>query len=181
VGKGTGLGLSIVYGIIKQHNGFINVYSQPGIGTTFKIYLPLIQTVAGEKQEIKEDAITGGNETILVADDDALFRELAERVFSMFGYTVITATDGHEALAAFKENRDKIDVVILDIIMPKMNGKEAFDEMRNIDPGIKGLFVSGYTGEILQKRGLIEQNLNFLSKPVNPKELLIKVREVLGG
>jgi PAS domain S-box-containing protein len=179
VGKGTGLGLSIVYGIVKQHKGFINVYSQPGIGTTFKIYLPLTQAVIEESPELKEGVIKGGKETILVADDDALFLDLAERAFSMFGYTVISAVNGSEALAAFKENRGKINLVILDIIMPKMNGKEAFDEMRKIDPDLKGIFVSGYTRDIIINKGLIDQSLNFLSKPVNPKELLTKVREVL--
>lgn len=179
-GKGTGLGLSIVYGIIKQHNGFINVYSQLGIGTTYKIYLPLIQTPVDEMHDSKDKVITGGSETILVADDDTFFRELANRVFSMFGYIVITAKNGSEALTIFRENMDKIDLVVLDIIMPKMNGKEAFDEMIKIAPQIKAIFVSGYTSEIINDRGLIDPNLNFVGKPVSPKDLLIKVREVLG-
>jgi PAS domain S-box-containing protein len=181
VGKGTGLGLSIVYGIIKQHNGFINVYSEPDKGTTFKIYLPLIQSATEGKDIREEEVLVGGTETILVVDDDTSLRELAEKFLRMFGYTIITAVDGEEALALFRENREKIDLVILDIIMPKMNGKDAFDEMRKINPDIKSIFISGYTRDIIHKRGLLDQSLEFVSKPLNPKKLLIKVREVLGG
>jgi len=181
VGKGTGLGLSIVYGILKQHDGFINVYSEPGQGTTFKIYLPLIHAEVAENLAGKEEILEGGTETILVADDDASLRELSEKFLGMFGYTIITAVDGRDALAKFRENRDKIDLVILDIIMPKMNGKDAFDEMRKINPNVKAIFISGYTGEIIHKRGLLDQTLVFVSKPLNLKRLLVKVREVLGG
>jgi len=108
-------------------------------------------------------------------------RELSEKFLGMFGYTIITAVDGRDALAKFRENRDKIDLVILDIIMPKMNGKDAFDEMRKINPNVKAIFISGYTGEIIHKRGLLDQTLVFVSKPLNLKRLLVKVREVLGG
>jgi PAS domain S-box-containing protein len=181
VGKGTGLGLSIVYGILKQHDGFINVYSEPGNGTTFKIYLPLIHAEVAVSPAGKEEILEGGTETILVADDDASLRELSEKFLVMFGYTIITAVDGLDALAKFRENRDKIDLVILDIIMPKMNGKDAFDEMRKINSDVKAIFISGYTGEIIHKRGILDQTLVFVSKPLNLRKLLIKVREVLGG
>lgn len=181
LGKGTGLGLSIVFGIIKQHNGFINVYSEPGKGTTFRTLLPLIRSKVTEKHARAEEVIENGAETILVADDDPLLRDLAEKALSMFGYTVITAVDGKDALARFKENKDRIDLVILDIIMPEMNGKEAFDKMRTINPAIKAVFISGYTSDIIRKRGLLEQGLEFVAKPLNLKQLLIKVRDVLGG
>ena len=181
VGKGTGLGLSIVYGIIKQHNGFINVYSEPGKGTTFKIYIPLIPSKVAKIETSKEEILEGGTETILVADDDAALRELAEKFLGMFGYTIITAVDGNEALAVFKENKDRIDLVILDIIMPNMNGKNAFAEMRKINPAVKAIFISGYTSDIIHKRGMLDQDLDFVTKPLNPKNLLIKVREVLRG
>jgi PAS domain S-box-containing protein len=179
VGKGTGLGLSIAYGIIKQHNGFIDVCSEPDKGTTFKIYLPLIHAAIAEKQTGKEETFERGTETILVADDDAAMRELVEKILTMFGYTVIMAVDGSDAVARFRANKERIDLVILDIIMPKMNGKEAFDEMRKLNPAVKGLFISGYTSDIVHKRGMLDQSLDFVSKPLNPKTLLIKIRDVL--
>ena len=181
VGKGTGLGLSIVYGIVKQHNGFINVYSEPGNGTTFKIYLPRTQPTGTEREAGTEVLLEGGTETILVVDDDASMRKLAEKFLGMFGYRVITAVDGNEALDRFRENREMIDLVILDIIMPKMNGKDVFDEMKKINPDIKAIFISGYTRDIIHKRGLLDLSLDFVAKPLNPKKLLLKVREVLGG
>lgn len=180
VGKGTGLGLSIVYGIIKQHNGLINIYSEPGKGTTFKIYLPLIHESITEKPTNTEEILEHGTETILVADDDASLRDLIEKVLCMFGYTVITAEDGADAFSKYSENKAKIDLVILDIIMPRMNGNEAFDEMRKLDPAVKGIFVSGYTSDFILTRGMLDQGLDFVSKPLNPKTLLIKVRKVLG-
>jgi PAS domain S-box-containing protein len=179
VGKGTGLGLSIVFGIIKQHNGFIKVYSEPGKGTTFRILLPLIQSTVTVKHTDVEDVLENGVETLLVADDDASIRALTEKAFTMFGYTVITAANGNEALARFKENKDRIALVVLDIIMPEKNGKEVFDEMKKINPAVRGIFISGYTSDIIQKRGLIDQGLEFVAKPLNLKHLLIKVREVL--
>ncbi len=180
VGKGTGLGLSIVYGIVKQHNGFINVYSEPGNGTTFKIYLPRTRSAGTERETGTEELLEGGTETILVVDDDASMRILAEKFLGMFGYRVITAVDGNEALDRFRENREMIDLVILDIIMPKMNGKDVFDEMKKINPDIKAIFISGYTRDIIHKRGLLDQSLDFVAKPLNPKKLLLKVRKVLG-
>jgi PAS domain S-box-containing protein len=179
VGKGTGLGLSIVFGIIKQHNGLINVYSEPEIGTTFRILLPLIQSTVAEKQIHLEEMIENGVGTILVADDDASIRVLVEKTLTMFGYTVITAMDGNDALVKFKENKDRIDLVVMDIIMPEINGKDAFNEMRKIDPALKVVFISGYTSDIIRKRGLFEQGLEFVEKPLNLKQLLSKVRDVL--
>jgi PAS domain S-box-containing protein len=180
VGKGTGLGLSMVFGIVKQHNGLINVYSEPGIGTTFRILLPLIQSAVTEIHARVEEVIENGVGTILVADDDAAIRALAEQALTMFGYTVITAVDGNDALVKFKENKDKIDLVIMDIIMPEMNGKDAFNEMRKIDPAVKVVFISGYTSDIIRKRGLFEQGLELVEKPLNLKQLLSKVHDVLG-
>lgn len=181
VGKGTGLGLSIVYGIIKQHNGYVNVYSEPDSGTIFKIYLPLIKAEIEDSQQSKAEVLQGGEETILVVDDDFLVRQLLEKTLCQFGYTVITAIDGNDAIEKFKENPSSINLVILDVVLPKLNGKEVFDEIIKINPDITAIFISGYTSEIIHKRGILDQSIEFLPKPLNPRQLLIKVRSVLGG
>ena len=182
LGKGTGLGLPIVYGIVKQHNGYINVYSEPGVGTTFTIYLPLLREDALLKANpVEEEVLKGGTETILVADDDATVLSLTEKVLKQFGYTVITAVDGVDAVAKFSDNRDKISLVILDVIMPNRNGKETFDEIRAMCPDMKALFISGYTADIIHKRGTLDKSLEFLTKPIRPMNLLRKVRDLLDG
>jgi CheY-like chemotaxis protein len=178
-GKGTGLGLSVVFGIVKQHSGFINVYSEPGTGTTFRILLPLVQSALAEILASEEFILERGVETILVADDDASLRDLAVKALDMFGYTVITAKNGSDALTRFNENKNKIDLVIMDIIMPGKNGKETFDEMRKLNPSVKAIFISGYTSDILLKKGLIEPDLELVTKPLHIKQLLLKVRKVL--
>ncbi|MGA2765303.1 MAG: response regulator [Spirochaetia bacterium] len=179
VGKGTGLGLSIVYGIVKQHNGFINVYSELNKGTTFRVYLPLTQSaVAGKKLE-KAMPAEGGTETILLGEDDPGVRELTRIFLEESGYSVIEAVDGDEAIAVFKDNQGRIDLVILDIVMPKRSGKSVADEIRVVNPKISVLFVSGYTANIIHQNGILEEGLNFISKPFSPEALLRKVREVL--
>src|SRR5574340_481418 len=129
VGKGTGLGLAVVYGIIKQHEGYVNVYSEPGKGTTFRIYLPLIASEAREEGKAhKEEPPARGTETILVAEDDESLRKLSSIVLTQFGYTVIEAVDGEDAVRQFMENKDRIQLLLFDLIMPKINGKEARSE-----------------------------------------------------
>lgn len=179
VGKGTGLGLAIAYGTIKQHNGYINVYSTPGGGTTFTIYLPLIKTEV-EETGLTELAIpAGGTETVLIAEDDAEVRKLTKSILTGFGYAVIEAVDGEDAINKFMENKDRIQLLLLDIMMPKKSGKVVYEEIRNIRPDVKALFTSGYAIDIIQKIGILEEGLNFVLKPISPKELLRKVREVL--
>jgi PAS domain S-box-containing protein len=180
LGKGTGLGLAIVYGIIKQHHGYIHVYSEKGMGTTFKIYLPVIEDkVEGKKEEALEQEVIGGGETILVAEDDATVRKLVTTVLRSFGYTVIEAADGDEAVARFSEHADSIDLVLTDTIMPKKNGREAFGEMRKIRPDVPALFTSGYSKEVLRNKKVIDDDPDFILKPVTPRELLKRVRETL--
>ncbi|HAP67480.1 MAG TPA: hypothetical protein DCQ99_06780 [Nitrospinae bacterium] len=179
VGKGTGLGLSIVYGIIKAHDGYINVYSEAGSGTSFKIYLPIIESeieVARKKEIIPPK---GGSETILIAEDEVTVREPAKFLLTGYGYKVIEAIDGEDAIKKFNENRDRIQLYILDVIMPKKNGKDVYNEIMKTKPDIKALFVSGYNEEVIHKKGILEKGLNFISKPFAPTEFLKKVREVL--
>ncbi len=179
IGKGTGLGLSIVYGIIKQHNGHINVYSEIGFGTTFTLYFPLVQPETKEEKKDEPVKPKGGTETILLAEDDDLTRDLTRTVLQKFGYTVIEAMDGEDAVARFKENIDRISLIILDVIMPKKNGKAVCEEVMQIKPDTKVLFVSGYTADIIHKKGIFEDNINFVSKPIIPDDLARKVRELL--
>ncbi len=178
-GKGTGLGLAIVYGIIKQHNGYINVYSEPGTGTTFKIYLPVV-TADTETVEVFEMAAPRkGSETVLLAEDDPMVRGLTKSLLEEFGYLVIEAVDGADAVEKFRLNEESIQLLILDVMMPRKNGKETYNEIKKIQPGIKALFMSGYTDDILSSTGVLEENLNFISKPFTQNVLLQKTREIL--
>jgi CheY-like chemotaxis protein len=179
VGKGTGLGLAIVHGIVKQHNGKINVYSEPGRGTTFKIYLPLIGKEAVEAEISELPPPKGGTETILLAEDDETVRELIKNILEESGYKMIEAVDGEDAVEKFKGNKDRIHLALFDVIMPKKNGKEACEEIKSIIPDIKTIFMSGYTADIVSRKGILEEGLAFIAKPVSPDELLRKVREVL--
>jgi PAS domain S-box-containing protein len=179
IGKGTGLGLSIVYGIVKQHGGYINVYSELGKGTTFKIYLPLIESVAEQIKPSVAVAVTGGSETVLLAEDDASVRRLTKAALEEFGYKIIEAEDGEDAINKFMENKDRIQLFLLDAVMPKKSGKAAYEEIKKIKPDIKALFMSGYSTDILSMKRIVGGELNFIVKPVSPTELLKKIREVL--
>jgi PAS domain S-box-containing protein len=181
VGKGTGLGLSIVYGIVKQHNGQVTVYSEPGIGTTFKIYLPLLQKEEPASAEFKSapELPRQGSETILLAEDNEDVRKLVNRVLSDYGYKVIAAVDGEEAISLFTRDQKDIRLVLLDVVMPKKSGKEVCNAIRQIRPEVKILFMSGYTADIISSKGIMEDGIDFISKPVSPNQLRVKVRELL--
>jgi PAS domain S-box-containing protein len=179
LGKGTGLGLSLVYGIIKQHNGNVNVYSEPGKGATFKIYLPLIKKPVTHETMAEVVIPKGGTETILVSEDNEDVRLLTKKMLEEFGYKVIEAVDGADAINKVEGNKDGIQLAILDVIMPRKNGKEAGDEIKKIKPEIKLLFISGYTEDIIHQKGVLEGKTDFIPKPVAPYDLLAKVREIL--
>ncbi|MDT8334838.1 MAG: ATP-binding protein, partial [Desulfurivibrionaceae bacterium] len=180
VGEGTGLGLAISHGIIQQHNGYIKVYSEPEQGTEFHIYLPVSETAPPPGRETTACApVRGGNETVLVAEDDATLRELSSRVLESFGYKVIPAVDGEDALTKFKENKDRINLLLLDMVMPKKNGKEVAAAIMKISPGIKILFASGYTMDITTHQELEAAGFEFIHKPYQAKELAQKVRQAL--
>lgn len=180
-GKGTGLGLSIVYGIVKQHNGYIDLQSEPATGTTFKVYLPLAGGTRAPADQKKTTRPKGGNERILVAEDDPEVRKLIRLILAGSGYTVIEAEDGQRALVMLSERTEKVHLLLLDVIMPKKNGKEVYDTVRLSDPTVKAIFMSGYTADIIDKKGILDGNLNFLPKPIEPLELLGMVRNVLDG
>ena len=179
VGKGTGLGLSVAYGIIKQHHGFITCYSEPGRGTTFRVYLPLIFESVEVSKSTPDGILPRGTETLLLAEDDAMTRKLSRLILENSGYRVFEAADGEEAVAQFIAHKDEIRLVLMDVIMPRMNGKEAYKRMEQIKPGIKVIFISGYTADIFQKEEIFKEGINFLSKPLMHKELFVAVRNLL--
>lgn len=182
VGKGTGLGLAVVYGIIKQHEGHIDVYSEPGKGTTFRIYLPIISEPAGEEKNAPDEKHPArGTETILLAEDDQALRKLVQLVLESSGYTVITAVDGEDAVNKFRANSGRIRLLVFDMIMPKKNGKEAYDEIRKIAPDIRVIFSSGYAPDVVRQRALVDEQVTVVYKPVPPSDLLKIVRTVLDG
>jgi CheY-like chemotaxis protein len=181
-GKGTGLGLSTVYGIIKQSGGNIWVYSEPGCGTTFKIYLPLATGVAspGEKSSNSAlRAVSQGHETILLVEDEAGVRELITEVLSTVGYHVLSATDGQDALKVSAGHGDQIQLMITDVIMPSMSGRELADRLRIERPEMRVLFISGYTSDAIGRHGVLDENIAFLEKPFTPASIARKVRELL--
>lgn len=180
VGKGTGLGMAVVYGIIHQHEGYITLDSEPGRGTTFKIYLPVVKSAVKKEPLITPNtAMSTGTETILLAEDDESVRKLQSHVLTQSGYTVIEAIDGEDAERKFVENKDRIQLLLFDFLLPKMNGNEAYEKIRALKPGIKVLFVSGYEPDHIQQniRGMSQSQI--IHKPVSPSELLQKVRSRL--
>ncbi len=180
VGKGTGLGLSIVYGIVKQHNGFISAYSEKDMGTTFHIYLPAVEQRV-RKGKPKPSVPRKGYGTILLAEDNPEVRRLATSVLRKTGYSVIEAADGQQAVEAFMANKDVIDLIIIDVVMPRKNGREVIDQVRRVRPNAKVLYTSGYTREILSDKGIDETGIAFLAKPLSPHELLQKVDDILSN
>ena len=182
VGKGTGLGLSMVYGIVKQHDGYISCESRPGHGTTLRIYFPAVEKE--EEEEVREQvdvsSLPGGFETLLMVDDEELVRDLGSDYLRQAGYTVLTASNGREALEVYQENQDDVCLVLLDLIMPEMGGRKCFKELLKINPKVKVLIVSGYTSDASEKDVFELGAGGFVKKPYDPTKLLQTIRDVLG-
>lgn len=181
LGKGTGLGLSMVYGIVKQNNGFINVYSEPEHGTSFKIYFPRYQDDASRVQEDHpEVSEVRGHETILLVEDEPVILDMAKTMLEGFGYLVLSALTPGEAIRLAEEQAGKIDLLITDVIMPEMNGRELSGKLEPVCPGIRSLFMSGYTGDVIAHHGVLEEGIMYIQKPFLRHSLGVKVREALG-
>jgi CheY-like chemotaxis protein len=178
VGKGTGLGLSIVHGIVDQHHGYITVNSKPQAGTVFNIYLPAVKA-AVEEAEPLSPSVEGGTETILVAEDDRQVRDLTVEILHSAGYTVIEAVNGEDAVRRFLEHTDTVKLLLLDVVMPRKNGREAYEEIKKTSPDMRVIFMSGYTGDVIIGKGIIEKEYDFIQKPLSPNELLLRVKGVL--
>lgn len=178
-GKGTGLGLSTVYGIVKQHGGFIHLYSELGKGTTFRVYLPAGGGAAEPREPRRDEQISHGTETILLAEDNEGLREAAQQMLEKLGYRVVLAADGTGALQHFKADPAQFDLIILDVVMPGLSGPVAFSQMTAIRPDLRIMFSSGYTAEAASLNSLLEQGAVILQKPYSLKNLGQTVRAVL--
>ena len=182
VGKGSGLGLAMVYGIVKQSGGYIWAYSEPGLGTTIKLYFPSVaETPALPPEPVAELTSTGTGGTILVVEDDALVRSMVRRALSETGFRVIEAANGEEALAVVRSYSAQIDAVLTDLAMPELGGRQLAQRLIEEWPDLPVVFMSGYTDNDVARRGLLDAGVPFLEKPLSPDALTRKMRQVMEG
>ena len=178
--KASGLGLSMVYGIVRQHEGALEVYSHPGAGSTFNIYFPLIhEEVRAVREPDMKPTLPGGNEGILLVEDDRLVREMTAKVLARLGYQVLQARNGGEALLLFQKYHKGLQLVLTDVIMPGMSGRALAERIENLDPTMRFLYISGYTEHEIVTRQVLNEGLHFLEKPFTPSDLAMKIRQVL--
>ncbi len=180
-GQGTGLGLATVYGIVKQNGGFVNVESEPGQGTIFRIYLPRHGDKRNDTHEDEEEPeVQGGTETVLIVEDEEPVLKLSQAMLEVLGYTVLAANGKDQALEIARNYPEKIHLLLTDVVMPDMNGKELADRIQKVKPELKCLYMSGYTSDIIARQGILEEGVKFISKPFSVQDLATKIREVLG-
>jgi CheY-like chemotaxis protein len=179
--KGTGLGLATVYGIVKQNNGFINVYSEPGQGTTFRIYLPPHKGVEPETATPERAAVPGarGNETILIVEDEPAILKVTGMMLEKLGYTVLSANTPSEAVELAKEHAGEIHLLVTDVVMPEMNGRDLANKLLSLYPNVKRLFMSGYTANVIAHHGVLDEGVRFIQKPFAMNDLADMVRLAL--
>jgi CheY-like chemotaxis protein len=178
-GKGTGLGLATVYGIVKQHHGAVQVESEPGRGTTFKVYLPLTIQAAARDLPRPASSVRGGHETILVAEDAEPVRKLVTQILCSNGYNVLSACNGKEAVAVFREHAQDIDLLLFDVVMPEMGGRRAYEQIHAQRPELPVLFASGFSGGTTHTDFVLERGMNLIEKPYRIDALLQRIRGVL--
>lgn len=181
LGKGTGLGLATVYGIVKQSGGSIWVYSEVGVGTTFRIYLPRVEEPASRTRPAPTATVMGGTETILIVEDEEGSRRVAQRILASAGYAVLVAANGEEAFQLLERSDRPVDLVLTDVVMPGMSGRELADRLGASHPGVKVIFTSGYTDDAILHHGVLNEGMHFIGKPYTIADLTRKVREVLDG
>ena len=180
VAQGTGLGMATVYGIVKQNNGFINVYSEVGNGTIIRIYLPRFEGRIEYRQKDTEMEIPAGrNEMVLLVEDDNDILNLVKVILEHLGYALLTTDSPLEAVSLAQQNAGRLKLLITDVIMPDMNGRELSEQLQNLYPELKTLYISGYTSDVIANRGMLEEGVHFISKPFSVRDLADKVREVL--